>query len=378
MKSSVKKILVVYPASSHPAHNGSRSILLDYTSYLKSLGHDVFFMCVSDSVSPEEVKLMQNYWQDNLLIYKPPYYKLCKRFYKFLRRYILLTHEYRVDDWFPIGLGKAISKYQKLYNFDIVWVNYIWLSKLFNVLEQVKKVLYVHDVFTNRFKRTGVDWFSTTKLEEQKALNRSDYIAVLQDEEASFLQTLTTKPVLSVFGKFDIRQSTIVRSKNVLFFGSSNNHNIEAITWFIENVLGMIKSFDSSINLIIGGSICNALGKYSNVVSLIGRIEEIESFYALGNITINPVFHGTGLKIKTFEALAHGKLLVTHPHNVIGVPYKNEIPVLIAESAKEYCDLILRNISNYSFFEDNLIATRIYMEKFNSLFEKSFNTILTS
>lgn len=378
MEVKIQKILVIYPSASHPSHNGSRSILVDYTSYLQEIGHDVYFMCVSDSVSLEEMNLMKEYWGDRLIIYSPPYYKWYKRFFKYLRRWVLLTKEFNVDDWYPLGLGEKVLHYHSKYHFDIVWVNYIWFSKLFEKIPNAKKVLYVHDVFTERFTRTGVDWFSTTKDQEKKALDRADLIAVLQDEEASFLRSITDKPVLSVFGKFNIKSAKIVKNKNILFFGSSNNHNIEAVKWFIDNVLAKLKAIDNEIDLVVGGSICGALQSYSGIVTLIGRVENIEDFYALGNIAINPVFHGTGLKIKTFEALAHGKLLITHSHNIIGVPFREKLPVLIAENEAEYCSAILAFIDDSVKLTHNLEATKVYMDRFNHLFEERFNTILSA
>ena len=52
----------------------------------------------------------------------------------------------------------------------------------------------------------------------------------------------------------------------------------------------------------------------------LGHKENIEKEYAEATVVINPAWIGTGLKIKTVEALARGKALVTTPKGIEGLP----------------------------------------------------------
>jgi glycosyltransferase involved in cell wall biosynthesis len=55
-------------------------------------------------------------------------------------------------------------------------------------------------------------------------------------------------------------------------------------------------------------------------VKNLGRIDDLKSAYRAARLVINPAVAGTGLKIKTLEALAHLRPVVVWPSGVDGVP----------------------------------------------------------
>lgn len=77
-----------------------------------------------------------------------------------------------------------------------------------------------------------------------------------------------------------------------------------------------------------------------------GKIDKLESFYALGNISINPVYQGTGLKIKTFEGLSYGKAVVAHSHSVEGIYNIDQAPILSSSDPKRMAEYILLLLDN--------------------------------
>ncbi len=54
-------------------------------------------------------------------------------------------------------------------------------------------------------------------------------------------------------------------------------------------------------------------------MELLGHVESLNEFYEKCSIVINSTAAGTGLKIKTVEALAHGRRVVAWPLGVDGV-----------------------------------------------------------
>ena len=71
-----------------------------------------------------------------------------------------------------------------------------------------------------------------------------------------------------------------------------------------------------------------------------------EQFYALGDIAINPVYQGTGLKIKTFEALSYGKVTIVHPHSAEGIYDKFNAPIIQCKTPSEYATHLIEMLSN--------------------------------
>lgn len=72
---------------------------------------------------------------------------------------------------------------------------------------------------------------------------------------------------------------------------------------------------------MVGGSICKMLSGLSDIdgVKVLGYIDSPANFYAQGDVAINPVYQGTGLKIKTFESISFDKVVMVHPHSMAGI-----------------------------------------------------------
>ena len=98
-------------------------------------------------------------------------------------------------------------------------------------------------------------------------------------------------------------------------------------------------------------------------IELKGEYEDQKEFYKLGDIAINPVFQGTGLKIKTFESLSYGRITIVHKHSCEGVYNKETSPLLIADSSEDYINHIKTYQTLYSR-ENKQIDIQKYMMSF--------------
>ena len=63
---------------------------------------------------------------------------------------------------------------------------------------------------------------------------------------------------------------------------------------------------------------------------MLGRVDDLAELYRSARVVINPVLAGTGLKIKTVEALSRLRPIVTWPTGVEGLP----------ETLKTLCDVV--------------------------------------
>jgi len=241
------------------------------------------------------------------------------------------------------------------------------LSKLFTKIQNTKKLLFTHDLFSNRFALTGNSWFSVSSRKEAKAINRSDIILAIQDDEAKFYKKLTNKKVLTVFSYFETHVTPYVKNNNLLYLAGSNIHNLKSIHNFINGPFQKILNQDQSIRLIIGGKICDELKflKKENVI-LYGKVNNLLDFYSKGNIFINPTEEGTGLKIKTFEAMSYGKVLVSHPHNTKGIFRLESAPIFTIKDIDDYIDTILSLINNKEQIIDKKVESINYINELNS------------
>ena len=334
----MKKILIVSQVPTHPPVAGNRSCILSYSSMLQSLGYPVYYLWIAGFYhSDEEEILMREFWKNHLYIFKKTLiHRVIEFFFRLL--HFKRTGFYKIDDYYPYGIKKLIKEIQKKEKFDIIISNYIFLSKIFNYLHSIKKILYTHDVFTNKYQHTGQKWFSVTANEEAKALNRADTILAIQENEAIFYSYLTEKKVFTTYSYFSIVETPFIGKQVLLYLAGSNSYNIEAIQFFIESVFMPLLNTNPKIILLIGGKICNEIKNICKVdnIKIFGEVNNLIDFYSQGDIFINPTFKGTGLKIKTFEAMSFGKIIIGHPHTKIGIFKPDIAPILLAQNFKEY------------------------------------------
>ena len=374
--SDLKSVLVVSPKPTHPAVAGNRQCILSYSTMLRKNGFDVFLLWVADSaVSDIEYKETGLFWKDHLFIYKKNiFHRLSEAAIRHV--YFQVTGYWPLDGAFPWGIERVVKQIGLKHSFDFVIVNYVFLSRIFRYFKNCRKLLYTHDVFTNKFQRTGLKWFSLRPDAEQAALNRADSVLSIQKNESAFFRYLTKKKVCTSYNYFELCTTPYVDNKKILFLAGDNTHNIDSILWYVKNVHRELIKVDPAFHLVIAGHICSKLPVLHDEenVSMLGTINDKKQFYTTGNIVINPTFEGTGLKIKSFEALAYGKVLISHSHGTEGVYQCDYDPFIIADNPNEYIDTIT------SLNREKIIAYKQqsvnYVVSLNREVERIFNEAL--
>ena len=380
------KVLVISEVPTHPVTGGNQQYTLAYIDLIKSMGHDVYyFLGCEHYVTKEEFEKTKEYWVDHLLFYKQ------SLFLSFFQRVIRKAHKvfhnrtrkyaYKIDLVYMIGMNFFLKKMQRHYEFDVVIVNYIIYSKAFLAFpSSVKKILVTHDVFTNRYERSGENFFFTTDAkQEKKALDRSDCIVSIQENESVFFRYLTNKKVITGFCPVQFHETPFYGNYNILYLGSNNPFNVRGLIRFIQNVMPCIIEKNNKIRLIVAGNICGKLDvdTLNDNIVLLGKVDNLEEFYAKGDLVINPSENGSGLKIKSIEALAYNKVLISHPHSVEGLYDINNLPIIIASTPQEYTSEIV------NLFDCPLKIKQIkknitkYMDDYNSFVKEQIKSAFT-
>ena len=80
-----------------------------------------------------------------------------------------------------------------------------------------------------------------------------------------------------------------------------------------------------------------------------------EEIYSQVDAMINPVFVGGGLKIKTLEALAYGKVLISTKEGAVGMGSPEDNGIIIAENRAEFINAFI-NLSKQPELGNKLAA----------------------
>src|SRR5262249_5996163 len=111
------------------------------------------------------------------------------------------------------------------------------------------------------------------------------------------------------YGGVDIQPSPEPGGSRILFVGSANPINVQALEWILGAVFPHIQKKRADSELVVAGEV-GRVRRWPNWVSLLGNQDSLVDTYARAAVVRNPVKFGTGLPVKTIEALSYGKRIV--------------------------------------------------------------------
>ena len=378
-----KKILIVGSSPFVPVMNGSMKVIYEYCKLLKNLGNDVYY-CNSYHIKYDNKFL--DFMDGKVFSPELKTETFVSRHIKQLKRRFVDHHKYKtkynfIDDLFPNGLEEYVAELNCEHHFDMCIVNYIIMSKILDYIDCPRKVIFTHDTFTNKHEVLKVDtfWFSLTPDEEAKGIRRATDILSIQNNESVLYHYYNPMArIYTVYSPFPITKQEISGNNNILFISGNNQLNQNGIDYFLKHIFPIVIERNRDVKLIVGGNICEYLRskKLSENIELLGLIEDESSFYSYGDIAINPIYQGTGLKVKTFEALAFGKVTIAHPHSTEGIFDPSNAPILVGHTAKEFAKHILMVLDDVSLRKQISDKSISYMQKMNNYIRMEYERLL--
>lgn len=376
-----KRLLIVSTHLSHPTDAGNRAAIMAQVNSFKNFGYEVHFLFGNTALRHNmNAQEMKDFWGNCYHEYKMPWIFRVYRYLIDKFRIKFCNGYWKVDDHYPTGISRFVNKLDDHYKFDVIMVQYIRLSKILPNVKIPKKGIFTHDVFAYKDIRTGAPFYETcTAHEEAKALQRCPNIFAIQEQEATYYKYVAPLAnVYTVYNPFSYHPQPVVKSHNVLFLASPMQFNIDAMKTFVSDVWPNVVARIPDAKLLIAGGICTVLPKLDsdNIVTL-GHVESLDEFYAKGNIVINPVNNGTGLKIKTFEGLSYGKTTIVHPHSLIGIYDKEHAPLYLASTTNEWVKALTDALSESHDLELDKQRDKEYIEQMNQYILSQYKQFLS-
>jgi len=306
LKVNIINILVFSPEPSHPHFQGNQKRMFTLAKYMQSLGHSIHFVYFNQSgIEKKNFELMLETWDTFTLIEMdhPIEYK---------------KGNYALDAWYQEHVQTVVTQIIKDFNVQMILMLYYMQSKLLEALpSNILKVIDAQDRFTDRYKlfedknTPEYFWYSVSREDEIKGLNRADIILSIQKEETAYFSSIVNKPVMTInhLEKKCFLNRKYTTLKKIGFVGSSNEVNVHAINTFLQ--LFLDSELSKNIQIILAGNICSTIELTSPSIVKRGIIPDLKSFYEEVDLIINPLLFGTGLKIKSVEALSYGVPIVS-------------------------------------------------------------------
>jgi polysaccharide biosynthesis protein PslH len=352
------KCIVVSPVVSEPPMSGNSARIKEVVSLLTQLGCDVtFILCPIKAMNSRKSgdRMSEVYGAQYIELNKG---EVCRGSYgaallNKLKKLIQPTgtkrsnqlHDFIFEDGFIDGkvqreFENIVAEIQP----DLVVVEYVFLSKLIvNLSSKITTAVDTHDCFSDRNERirkaggTGF-WLSLTQKQERKLLERFDHVIAIQKNEGAFFKTLLNDKIgriitLSILSPPKLNIASCAKNQyQIGFIGSSNKHNLEGLKIFLDLHWQRIRDEIPSATLIVVGAKYLELAKWSEYgVIFAGRVDNLGDFYQQSAIIINPCITGSGLKIKSVEAMSYGNPLVTTKEGAEGLEEANVCGLFIED-----------------------------------------------
>jgi polysaccharide biosynthesis protein PslH len=349
----MSRILLVAPVPTHPSATGASARVRYMASGLRSLGQEVHFLYLQQTLRSHD-RAMQQYWNEHLHVFRslsPS--SFASRARRKLVRLVGKTFHLNlpVDSYFDSAAARYLRTLVAGGGFDVAIVSYVFYSRLFeSVPGSVLKLIDTHDVFSDRYRLyrkhgQASEFFSTGRADEGKALDRADGVLAIQEWDANHFRSLTTRPVEVVGHLAPLAGAALTdaagSARAMLFVGGPMGINVHGVSWFIDHVLPVVRRRVPDAELWLVGGIGNHVGMGTPGVRRFGFVEAVEDLYRQAAVVINPQQFGTGLSIKSVDALLHGRPLVTTASGARGLEDGAGTAFLQAGSAEEFGDLLV-------------------------------------
>lgn len=253
---------------------------------------------------------------------------------------------------------------------------------------KVKIVTFFHNVerlfFREQFSLTH-RWIFLHKMllaniNERNALKYSDVTVALNNRDAQEIANIYSRDVdvcipISLDAKINETDKNH-RGEYMLFLGSNFPPNVSGICFFIEKVLPHV-----SYKLFVAGSGMEALrSKYndSEKLEIHGFVEDLEEVYSKAMFVVMPIFTGSGMKVKTAEALKYGKYIMAGPEALVGYEWTDAVAKCCPNAQAFITEINNYNVNRSAFNNASreLFERKYSNEAVSDLYAQLFDAVL--
>lgn len=289
--------------------------------------------------------------------------------------------------FFNILLGNPWGYSHKVYNnikeailsndVSYIFIDHSLLGGFASLLKRfnVDIIAFFHNVEVKYYKdKVLVDGFlnnlmvSYAKRNEEKIIQYANKIICLTDIDSNLLKSIygrnadLTIPI-TIADNFKSFHQLEVKGSYHLFVGSSFFANIDAVNWYIKDILPFVKSK----LVVIGTGMEVLLEQHAENPNLEihGFVDDLGPYYEGATFVINPVRLGSGMKTKTIEALMYGKTIIGTQEAFAGI---ENIEKFGAGYVCNQSEDFIRCIEKLDSEKFNLRSRNYYLSNFSAEF----------
>ncbi len=269
---------------------------------------------------------------------------------------------YHVRRFISKDFEKKLTGVLQKEKFDIVQMETLFMAPYLSIIRKYSKakvLLRAHNIEHLIWKRLALasrnpvkkqylrHLYTTLENFEKTVLDRFDGILPITEKDALFFKKQSHRPVKTIpFGinteNYPLWQNNV--PEHALFHIGAMNWmpNQEGITWFLNEVWpGLIRKHPEIKLYLAGRAMPGWLRnlKEKNII-IAGEVPDARAFIASKNISIAPLFSGSGVRVKIIESMAMGKAVVATTTGAEGIEYTPGKEIMIADTPGDFLNAV--------------------------------------
>ncbi len=376
------KILQLSPRVPFPEDDGGKIGIANITKELSKLGAEVTLLYYFDNNQDLEIPDYAYEYAEII----PVNHSTRNSLYRIASSYLLKKSLYK-SKHFSSTVKNFIDHFLKDRQFDIIHCDHTAMVQLGLYCQSIQKcpiALRLHNLEWKIWDRYATalskinpkykfvrQQAELLKKYETSVLSQMDVCFAITDIDKVTAEQMNPRANITIASAgVNLEEWTpnpgIIRNSNELIHATvySWQHNIDAITWFADEVLPVLASSNSDIKLtLLGKSEPEWLKSYHPSINLLGYVPQVQEHLNQAGIYIAPLFVGGGIRIKILEAMAMELPVVASPIAAEGIKANESDGLFIANNKEEFAEHILRLNTNSQLREQAGKAARQFIER---------------
>ncbi len=188
---------------------------------------------------------------------------------------------------------------------------------------------------------------------EDDLCQQADLVIAVSSEDASLLQSHNPKNTIPVVAngiftdEYEKQSSELNLGEHALVFTGKMDYrpNVDAVLWFVSQVLPKIKQVANDVQFYIVGQkpheSLEPLRDNSSVI-VTGWVESVLPYLKGSEVYIAPLRMGSGTRLKILEAMAAGCAVVATTLAASGMKRETEMGMLVVDNPEQMAETIIK------------------------------------
>lgn len=234
-------------------------------------------------------------------------------------------------------------------------------------------VLIAHDVFSQRttsFSNQGFTVSPHINLPfEKEVWTNFDLLVAINEDENQYITNTVSNLTCTIFPSYignTLANHKPRLSNEILYIGANAHHNIHGLKHFLNEIWPQVLDTCPTAKLNIIGSIADSFKKVDIPnVEFLGKVEDLTKVAKKCSFSINPVYMGSGVKIKILDYLSLGLPCITTPVGMMGFTRTTEMPILEAKDDLAFVDSVINWLTTPKTLEVKRQTISSYIKLFS-------------